>query len=109
MEDFHQWSYSKQLIHLLTVGILKWWQSYISSRQKSQYSKIKLKDWNKHNFGLVQVKVMQDGDKLKDIKSGIKFHGHSELLKDQEKRAQVNLDLALNLEEACWRNKSIIN
>nr|ABN09154.1 RNA-directed DNA polymerase (Reverse transcriptase) [Medicago truncatula] len=62
--------------------------------------------WNKTVFGNVHQLVSQDESNLQNIQNQIQTNGHTDTLIQQEKKAQGDLDLALNKEETFWFEKS---
>ncbi|MCH84849.1 RNA-directed DNA polymerase (Reverse transcriptase), partial [Trifolium medium] len=86
-----------------------WWGSGKGSCQKLKMLKDKLKIWNKDTFGNVHNMVKQAEIKLKVVQDRIDSDGHSELLLNLEKSAQLDLNNALNIEEMFWYEKSRIN
>ncbi|PNY04330.1 serine/threonine-protein phosphatase 6 regulatory [Trifolium pratense] len=66
------------------------------------------KIWNKEVFGNVHDQLKKAKDKVNEIQHDISTNGHSDLLMNQEKQAQVDLELALNIEEAFWKEKAKI-
>ncbi|XP_058759734.1 uncharacterized protein LOC131633041 [Vicia villosa] len=77
--------------------------------QKLKHLKNRLKLWNKTTFRNVNDKVTEAGNKLKAIQTDIERLGYTDSLRDQEVSAQHDLDLALNLEEELWKEKSRLN
>lgn len=67
--------------------------------------KDKLKDWNHNIFGNVHVLVKEVDDKLDGIQSFIDNHGMTDDLLEQQKTTQINLEDALNKEEALWQER----
>ena len=74
--------------------------------KKLQTLKIKLKCWNKEVFDNIHGLVKTTEASLQTIQAQIQTLGHTELLVQQEKQAQHELDLALNKEELFWFEKS---
>ena len=71
--------------------------------------KAKLKIWNKEVFGNVHNFVKDAEQKLTDIQTQIHNEGHSDILMNAEKLAQMNLDQALARQEVFWKEKARIN
>lgn len=67
--------------------------------QKLKNLKEALKVWNKNTFGNVHSQVNTTYKELDDIQVKIDNIGCTDILMDQEKIAQVNLENALNIEE----------
>lgn len=74
--------------------------------KKLQILKSNLKMWNKTVFGNVHQLVSQAESNLQNIQNQIQTNGHTDTLIQQEKKAQGDLDLALNKEETFWFEKS---
>jgi len=74
--------------------------------KKLKNLKLVLKEWNKETFGNVQDNVRKAEDALNQIQMQIVSLGYSDALSNQEKIAQTNLDLALQMEEVFWKGKS---
>lgn len=70
--------------------------------KKLKILKSKLKDWHKTSFRNVQQEVKDVEANLEDIQKKIDY-GMTNMLQDQEKKAQVELNLALNLGETLCR------
>lgn len=73
---------------------------------KLKILKDKFKVWNKEVFGNVHALVQNAEVKLNVIQLAIDSNGQSDLLFDQQKQAQIDLNKALDMEEAFWREKS---
>jgi len=71
--------------------------------------KEKLKVWNKVSFGNAHVLVREAEEKLQVIQDNIDSLGHSDDLLEQQKKAQFDLQKALDIEESFWQEKSRIN
>ncbi|XP_024630315.1 uncharacterized protein [Medicago truncatula] len=74
--------------------------------QKLKNLKEALKVWNKNIFGNVHSQVDNAYKELDDIQVKIHSLGYSNVLMDQEKAAQLNLESALNIEEVFSHEKS---
>ncbi|GAU30907.1 hypothetical protein TSUD_381220 [Trifolium subterraneum] len=74
--------------------------------QKLKSLKANLKSWNKDSFGNIHSNVKQAYQDVDDIQNLIDSNGPNELLLDQEKIAQINLEKALLMEEMFWSEKS---
>ncbi|GAU13228.1 hypothetical protein TSUD_245980 [Trifolium subterraneum] len=74
--------------------------------QKLKSLKANLKSWNKDSFGNIHSNVKQAYQNADDIHNLIDSNGPNELLLDQEKIAQINLEKALLMEEMFWSEKS---
>ena len=68
--------------------------------------KDKLKTWNKEIFGNVHNQVRDSNVMLDEIPEKIDRLGHLDILMEQEKSAQLNLENVVNLEEIFWKEKS---
>ncbi|XP_058781014.1 uncharacterized protein LOC131655124 [Vicia villosa] len=77
--------------------------------QKLKILKKKLRTWNKTTFGNIHDKSKLAAEHLKDIQKTIEDYGYTDTLHDKEIKAQHDLDLALNMEEELWKEKSRIN
>lgn len=71
--------------------------------KKLKILKSRLKEWNKNNFGNVQLKVIEAEKVLKEIQTDIGLSGYNDSLHDKEAKAQHALEIALTLEEYFWR------
>jgi len=69
----------------------------------------KLKQWNKDIFGNIHEYVDYVEAKLSDIQSKINLVGQSDILMNEEKQAQMDLDQALNKQELFWKEKDRLN
>lgn len=74
--------------------------------QKLKMLKEALKLWNKNTFGDVHSQVTLAYKDLDEIQLKIDTNGCTDILLDQEKNAQLNLENALNQEESFWHEKS---
>jgi len=74
--------------------------------QKLKMLKEAVKLWNKNTFGDVQSQVILAYKDLDEIQLKIDTNGCTDILLDQEKNAQLNLENALNQEEIFWHEKS---
>ena len=74
--------------------------------QKLKMLKDKLKVWNKEIFGDIHVQVKDATTKLDAIQEEIDREGHTNMLMEQEKQAQINLENVLNMEECFWHEKA---
>jgi exonuclease III len=74
--------------------------------KKLKILKDTLKVWNKDVFGNVHDHLKLAEDKVNSIQADINSNGHSDRLMDLEKQAQIDLELALNMEDAFWKEKS---
>lgn len=77
--------------------------------QKLKAAKAKLKDWNKNVFGNLDGNVYTARMKVDQIQGQIYINGYSDVLFNQEKDAQLELERALNYQEEFWREKSRLN
>lgn len=68
--------------------------------------KYKLKDWNHNVFGNVHTIVKDAENKLAAIQENIDNTGMTDSLLEQQKLAQINLENALNKEEAFWQERA---
>ncbi|XP_058746815.1 uncharacterized protein LOC131619766 [Vicia villosa] len=75
---------------------------------KLKLLKSKLKEWNKHIFGDVKLKVEEADKALKEIQQQISIGGYNDSLQLQEAKAQNELERALIIEEEYWREKAHI-
>ncbi|XP_058751102.1 uncharacterized protein LOC131624142 [Vicia villosa] len=80
---------------------------YILDR-KLRLLKGKLKDWNKHKFRDVKERVVKAEKALNDIQRNIGLSGYNDWLEVEEAKAQHDLEKALILEEAFWKEKENI-
>jgi len=78
---------------------------YILS-QKLKMLKEKLKVWNKETFGDIHLQVKNATAQLDAIQAEINRDGHTDMLMEQEKLAQINLENVLNMEECFWQEKA---
>ncbi|XP_045810732.1 uncharacterized protein LOC123905142 [Trifolium pratense] len=117
MNDFFDWSNSNNLVHLPTKGVNLTWSNgrrgdrHIENRLDRSICNLDFIDayiWNKEVFGNVHDQLKKAKDKVNEIQHDISTNGHSDLLMNQEKQAQVDLELALNIEEAFWKEKAKI-
>ena len=74
--------------------------------QKLKMLKEKLKVWNKESFGNIHMQVKDATAKLDAIQEEIDRDGHTDMLMEQEKQAQINLENVLNMEECFWQEKA---
>jgi hypothetical protein len=74
--------------------------------KKLKILKEKLKIWNKDVFGNVHNHLKLAEDKVNSIQSTININGHSDSLMELGKQAQIELELALTMEKAFWKEKS---
>jgi len=74
--------------------------------QKLKILKEAFKVWNKNTFGNVHTQVTDVYKDLDEIQMKINNTGIFDLLMDQEKAAQINLENALNVGEMFWHEKS---
>jgi hypothetical protein len=72
---------------------------------KLKILKGKLKQWNKEVFGNIHAYVEVAESKLDDIQNRINTLGHSDELMNEEKKAQTDLDIALNNKKSFGRRK----
>jgi hypothetical protein len=77
--------------------------------QKLKSLKLKLKTWNKETFGNVHELVKNAETHLLQIQTQIDTFGHTNILLDQQKLAQLNLESALDKEECFWKEKANVN
>ncbi|XP_058755288.1 uncharacterized protein LOC131628465 [Vicia villosa] len=77
--------------------------------QKLKNLKNKLKVWNKNKFGNVQNKTILAGGNLKAVQKEVEDYGYNDILHEKEIKAQNDLDIALNMEEELWKEKSRLN
>ncbi|XP_058742694.1 uncharacterized protein LOC131615239 [Vicia villosa] len=77
--------------------------------KKLRILKCKLKEWNKVSFGDVKIKVRNAENSLNDIQQNISISGYSERLQIDEVKAQHELEKALCMEEAFWKEKANLN
>jgi hypothetical protein len=68
--------------------------------------KDRLKIWNKDVFGNVHDQLKKAEDKVNSIQEKINVNGYSDDLMAQDKQAQIDLDLALQIENAFWQEKA---
>src|SRR4051812_32535592 len=80
---------------------------YVLDR-KLKLLKASLRDCNKQTFGDVNIKVKDSERALKVIQDDIAINGYSDSRQEEEKNAQYNHEVALNMEEDFWREKSRI-
>ncbi|MCH96434.1 RNA-directed DNA polymerase (Reverse transcriptase), partial [Trifolium medium] len=73
---------------------------------KLKHLKGELKVWNKVVFGDIHNQVRSAVNKLDEIQANINVDGYSDHLFNQEKLAKLELERALNMEEAFWQEKS---
>ncbi|KEH22090.1 hypothetical protein MTR_7g032505 [Medicago truncatula] len=73
--------------------------------KKLQTLEIRLKCWNKEVFGNIHDLVKTTEASLQTVQAQIQTLGRIELLVQEEKQAQHDLDLALNKEELFWLEK----
>jgi len=73
---------------------------------KLKLLKNKSKVWNKEVFGNVHALVYDAEQHLANIQNQIQLSGHSDHLMNEEKKAQTNLEDALNKHETFWQEKS---
>jgi hypothetical protein len=71
--------------------------------------KTKLKIWNKESFGNVHSGVKDAESHLHSIQLLIQTNGHSDSLMMLEKKAQMDLDTALDRQDCFWREKAKVN
>ena len=71
--------------------------------------KNKLKIWNKDVFGNIHSYVTEAEQGLQDIQHQIHLNGHNDVLMQDEKNAQLNLDDALKRQEIFWQEKARVN
>jgi len=76
---------------------------------KLKVLKERLKRWNRDIFVNVYVLVKETEEKLKSLQDNIDVNCHTDLLLEQQKRAQIEYQKALDIEEAFWQEKSRIN
>jgi len=69
----------------------------------------RLKDWNYNLFGNVHALVKEAETKLAAIQKEIDNQDMSDNLLDQQKLAQINLEKALDKEEALWQERDKTN
>jgi len=74
--------------------------------QKLKDLKLKLKDWNHNIFGNVHALVKEAENKLADIQELLDIQGMNDDLLEQQKRAQIKFEDALNKEEAFWQERA---
>ncbi|XP_058746611.1 uncharacterized protein LOC131619539 [Vicia villosa] len=77
--------------------------------QNLKLLKSRLKSWNKYTFGNVHIITTQAESNIKNIQLEIEDHGYSDILLEKEIKAQHDLNLALNIEEELWKEKSKLN
>lgn len=68
--------------------------------------KFKLKDWNKSVFGDVHLKISNAMQQVDSIQQQVYENGYTEALFDLEKNARLELEKALQFQEAFWHEKS---
>ncbi|GAU43510.1 hypothetical protein TSUD_399030 [Trifolium subterraneum] len=73
--------------------------------KKLKHLKDHLKIWNKEVFGNVHSFVKEAEDSVVEIQNQIQLNGGSDILRDSEKRALDNLDVALKRQE--WMRPSL--
>ncbi|XP_058783572.1 uncharacterized protein LOC131658278 [Vicia villosa] len=81
---------------------------YVLDR-KLKLLKTRLKEWNKNSFGDVKIKVTSAENELANVQEDIIKNGNSDSLQDKEAKAQHDMEVALNMEEDFWREKSRVN
>lgn len=64
--------------------------------------KFKLKDWNKSVFGDVHLKISNAMQQVDSIQQQVYENGYTEALFDLEKNARLELEKALQFQEAFW-------
>jgi hypothetical protein len=74
--------------------------------KKLKMLKDRLKIWNKDVFGNVHDQLKKSEDKVNSIQEKINVNGYSDDLMAQDKQAQIDLDLALQIENAFWQEKA---
>lgn len=77
--------------------------------EKMKTFKARLKEWNKCVFGDVNIRANVALQNLDSIQQEIDANGGSDLLFDQEKAAQLELQDALHNQEEFWLEKSRLN
>ncbi|XP_058756625.1 uncharacterized protein LOC131629842 [Vicia villosa] len=77
--------------------------------RKLRILKKNLKTWNNNVFGNVINKVEEAETILKEIQADISSHGYDELRHANEIKAQNDLEMALNVEEEFWKEKTRLN
>jgi len=77
--------------------------------QKLKHLKKNLKVSNKNVFGNIQNHVTIAEQEVQNIQAQIDTHGLTDTLLNQQKLAHINLDKALNKQEAFWKEKSKTN
>jgi len=76
--------------------------------QKLKILKGELKTWNKNVFGNIHINVKNSVQKLDAIQEDINISGYNDTLMKQEQDAKIELEAALNMEEAYWCEKARI-
>ena len=76
----------------------------LSSKLKALKEKLKI--WNKEVFGNIHCFVKEAEDKLKVVQDLIHLNGHTDVLMQEEKKAQTSLDEALHRQETFWQEKA---
>ncbi|XP_058776557.1 uncharacterized protein LOC131650867 [Vicia villosa] len=77
--------------------------------RKLRILKENLKSWNINVFSNVINKVEEAETNLKEIQANISSHGYDELRHANEIKAQNELEIALNIEEEFWKEKTRLN
>ncbi|MCH85398.1 RNA-directed DNA polymerase (Reverse transcriptase), partial [Trifolium medium] len=68
-----------------------------------------LKTWNKQVFGNVHSFVKEAEEELSNIQNQIQSNGINDALRDREKKAQIQLEDALNRQDWFWQEKARVN
>jgi hypothetical protein len=74
--------------------------------EKLKRLKVELKTWNKNVFGNIHEIVKLARSKVDSIQVLLDTNGPTDLVLEQEKLAQVDLENALHMEELFWHEKS---
>ncbi|CAK8565078.1 unnamed protein product [Lathyrus sativus] len=74
--------------------------------QKLELLKVKLKAWNKEIFGNIHHLLNNATTNMNDIQAQIQSDGHNDDLIAKEQKAQLEMAIALKLEELFWHEKS---
>lgn len=77
--------------------------------QSKHSLKVALKEWNRNIFGNVHENVRLSLSMVDQIQQEIASAGYSDELHEAEVKAQLDLQHALNYEEAFWKQKSKVD